>query len=46
MARTKGIFVKDHHDEAGEVWWGEGGCGSYSGDKGTTMDGECEIMLG
>lgn len=43
-ARTKGVFVTDLHDEAGEAWGGLGG--GYSGDKGTTMDGECEIVLG
>lgn len=40
MARTKEVFVRDLHDEAGEAW------GGYSGDKGTATDGECEIMQG
>lgn len=40
--RTKEVFVRDLLDEAGEVG---GVWGGYTGDKGTTMEGEDEIML-
>lgn len=40
MAKTKEVFVRDLHDEAGGV------SGGYSGDEGTATDRECEIMPG